>query len=375
MSTIYEKLLKDKLITEDTLTKDEAPAEIISTNVLVLNLGFSGKITGALPVGKMMMFSAPSQLGKTLVAMSLMRDAQRKGIFCVYFDCEFQWDWELAKRMGIDCSEQALLVVQNNSIEEVQSKIMQYSKALDKSERQNVFYVIDSWGSLVTYESVKKAEDPKASKDMGIVIKKNNLANMMMNTRSTFFIINNVYDNVGGYGDPTKIAGGKRLYHNCHSIILGKGRSKEEMSVKGEDVLVGTVINCRVQKSRMAKEYTEFQYRIKYNGGLDIYYGILADAVQGGYVEVNEKTKYITRKCVADDKKWREREIYCSNFWLPIFQETDFVRYLEDKWSYKGAFDIADEDVVSTAKSSKDVKVNKEEKPAEAAEISTETSN
>jgi hypothetical protein len=219
--------------------------------------------------------------------------------------------------------------------------------------------MFDSWGSLVTYEGVKKASDPEAKKDMNLSLKKNNLANMILNTRATFYICNGVYDNVGGFGDPLKIPGAKRIMLNSHVVILGRSKAKEETTIKGEDVLTGAIVSCKTHKSRFSREQKEFCYRIKYNGGLDIFYGIIDDAIEGGYVKCSENGFY-TRSHIKDDKKFREKEIYCSNFWLPVFNDTDFRDKLEEKYQLQGAFDVSNTDFYN--------KINSEKTPIEQSQ-------
>lgn len=341
---LADKILSNKaFIDDDVLGRQTGPQEFVGAGVIIFNLANSGTIDGAFPVGKISVYAADSMLGKSILGMAGIRDAQRKGMFPVVIDAEYQWNWDLAAKIGIDCAEDKILVYQNNYIEQVQSKIVSLTDGLTKKERNNIFLMLDSWGALVTSESVTKAKDPNAKKDMTVVLKKNNLANMLLNTQATCYVINAVYDNVGGFGDPLKIPGGKRLILNASNVVLGRSRSKEKMTIQHEDVLTGSIVSCKVFKSRFSREHEEFRFRIKYNGGVDIFYGILDYAVEGGYVD-KSKTGYYTRNCIKDDKKKREREIYNSAFWLPIFEKTDFKKYLESKWTFQGAFDVSSDE-------------------------------
>jgi RecA/RadA recombinase len=355
---IYKLILKDKSIFDgDILNNDEPPKGYLNTGIIGLNCAMSGKINGGIPLGHITMFAAHSTLGKTIIGMAAIRDAQIKGIYCVVLDAEFQWDWSLAEKMGIVKDQTKITVIQNNQIEEIQAKIIKIVSNVEKPDRHKIFFMFDSWGSLVTYEGVKKASDPDAKKDMNLTLKKNNLANMILSTRATFYICNGVYDNVGGFGDPLKIPGAKRIYLNSHVVVLGKSKAKEEMTIKGEDVLTGAIVSCKIHKSRLSREQKEFKFRIKYNGGLDIFYGILEDAMEGGYVKCSENGFY-TRAHIKDDKKFREKEIYCSAFWLPIFNNTDFKEKLEESYQLNGAFDVSNTDFYSSLST-----VKEEDKP------------
>lgn len=355
---LYKKLLKNKIIVpeEDLLSIDEPPTEFLSSGIVMFNTACSGSIHGAFAVGKITLFSAHSMLGKTIIGMVAIRDAQRKGMFCVVLDAEFQWDWNLATKIGIENDPEKIIVIPNNRLEEVQEKVMQITEGLTKEERKKVFFMLDSWGSLVTTEGLKKAADAEAKKDFVITQKKNNFANMIMSTRCTFYITNGVYDNVGGFGDLLKIPGGKRIILNAHTVILGQSKAKDKAKTSSEDVLNGAIISCQVYKSRFSREKTTFKFRIKYDGGLDIFYGILDDAVAGGYIK-DEGTHY-TRTHIKGDQKWKEKNLYTSAFWTPIFNDTDFNDYLQKQYTFQGNFDVNNETFYS------DVSGNKE-KPTE----------
>lgn len=339
---VYKKIqsYKDKVLLEEELfTKDEPPTMFFSSGIISLNCACSGKVDGAFANGKINVFSADSMLGKTIIGMAAVRDAQQKGIFCIILDAEYQWNWSLAMKIGIDPSPDKISVIPNNQIEEIQEKIMQITQPLTKEEKSKLFFVLDSWGSLVSYEGVKKAADADSKKDFMLTQKKNVLANMMLHTCCTFYVCNGVYANVGGFGDPLQIPGGKRLILNAHTVILGKSKAKDQEK-SGERELNGAIVSCIMHKARYGKEKTEFQFRINYDGGLDIFYGILDIALEGGFVK-QDGERYI-RPCVLNDKKWKEKNLYCSEFWIPVFQQTNFKQYIETCHTFQNDFDIKD---------------------------------
>lgn len=369
--SLYSRLLKEKVIVpeEDLFDTSAPPTEFLSSGVVTMNCACSGRYDGAFGIGTITLFSAHSMLGKTIVGMVAIRDAQSRGMFVVVLDAEYQWNWDLAKKIGIDPDPEKIIVIPNNQLEEVQEKIMQIAGTLTREERNKVFFMLDSWGSLVTFEGVNKAQDAESKKDFQITQKKNNFANMILNTRCTFYICNGVYDNVGGYGDLLRIPGGKRIILNAHTVILGKSKSKDETKLAGNDtVLSGSIVSCYMHKARFGREKTEFKFRIKYDGGLDIFYGLLDDAVAGGYVK-EDGNSYV-RAHIKGDQKWKEKNIYTAKFWTPIFKDTDFKKYLEKQYTFQGDFDIKNEsfyediDKEMALQEKKDKKEAKNETPA-----------
>lgn len=313
----------------------EKSTEFLSTGVLSLNLAYSGKIDGGIPKGKMTMISAPSMLGKSFVAMGIVRNAQKKGMQICIIDTERAFSYKLAKGLGIDISEDKLVVLQESCIENVKNIVMKITDGLTKDECNNILFVIDSWGCLVTSKTLTDAVKGNDVVDMTEPKKKNQLANICHNTHATFFIINHVYDNTGGFGDPLKIPGGRKVVFLSDGVLLGMSRAKDKDSEKN---ITGHVITTKIFKSRYSKGEAKLQFRIKNDGGLDTFYGILDDAVEGKFVD-NINGRY-TRSCVKDDKKWYEKNIYCSEFWIPVFKNTDFKNYLQEKYELKDDFDI-----------------------------------
>jgi RecA/RadA recombinase len=303
---------------------------------------FSGKTDGGIPMRKISMFSAPSALGKSIVGLSLIRNFQKnhpKGL-AVLFDIEKSFDFETAKKFRIDISQEKLLVIRMNKIEDIEHELMTMTEGLLPEEQANLFFVIDSWAGLLTSKTINDSIEGKDVLDMTEPKKKNRLAKILLNINSTFFVINGVYDNIGGYGEVFTIPGARRIYYNSQCVVLGKSKAKDK---QGED-LVGAIISCICHKSRIAKEKSELKFRIKYDGGLDIFYGLLDDALEGNFVVIPKKARY-SRKHLKDDIEFQEKDIYCSDFWLPIFKDTNFKEYLENKYSFKNTgFDVSNDE-------------------------------
>jgi RecA/RadA recombinase len=344
-----------------SIEEDEADVKFVSTSVATINLMLSGRANGGIPIGKMSMISAPSMLGKSFVAMATVKNAQRMGMSVCIIDTERAFSYQLAKALNIDT--ESLYVFQDSSLEKINNFILRVTDKMTKAERKNTLFVIDSWGTLVTSKTLEDGLDGKDVKDMTITQKKNNLANVILNTRGTFLIINHVYDQMSSFSsDPFAIPGGKKAIFNSDCVIMGMTRAKDtkDENVEGvgakkkkKKILKGQIIKAKSFKSRYAKEQTALSFRIKHDGGLDPFYGLLEDAVLGGYV-VNSPNKdgkpmkgKWSRGHIKDDDKFKEDEIYTSSFWGPIFKDTDFYQFLETKYRFSSDLDMAkDEDEI-----------------------------
>lgn len=342
--SILELANKDKKIKEmmescylDLKSEDNVP-EFISTNVMTINLLLSGRVNGGIPVGKMSMISAPSMLGKTFIAMSAIKNAQKKGMQVMIIDTERAFSETMAASLGIDTDPNKLYVFQDNSIENLITFILNIFKSMTREERRDTFVVMDSWGTLITSKTIEDGLKGKDVMDMTDLKKKNKLAKIILNTKATWLIINHVYDNIGGFGEALRIPGGRKIMFNCDCVLLGMSRAKD----KENDEIAGHIITAKTYKSRYCKEQKKLKFRIKHNGGLDPYYGILDDAIAGGYVVEGKigNAKAYKRAHIEDDKFVKEIDVYNAGFWKPVFLETDIKEYLQDQYIFNLETDI-----------------------------------
>ena len=233
--------------------------------------------------------------------------------------------------------------------------------------------MVDSFGPLVSSKTVNDALEGKDVKDMTLTQKKNELANLLLMTQSTVFVVNHVITNIGGMGDPLSIPGGNKIIFNSSSIVLGRSKAKDKTGSGKDEVIDGYIISAVNHKARGAVENSKLKYRIKVSGGLDVFYGILPDALEGGFVE-QPSVGWYSRPGVAGDKKWREKELYTSEFWGPLFAHNGFGEYLTEKYTHSGDLDIAtDANFISdTEKATADAKkAAKAPKPVVAEEVAS----
>lgn len=324
------------------LQKETKP-EFIPSHSIPINLLFSGRYDGGIPIGKMSMISSPSMLGKSLIGLSFVCEAQKKGMQVIIIDTERAFNSQTAELMGIDTNYDKLFVFQENSIEKIITFILNIFDGMTRKERQNTLCVMDSWGTLITSKTIEDGLVGKDVMDMTDPKKKNKLANIILNTKATWFIINHVYDNIGGFGEMLSIPGGRKIMFNCDSVVLAMSRSKDNKNA--DKKLFGHIVTAKTYKSRYSKEQSKLQFKIKHTDGIDKFYGILPDAIEGGYILEGKVGKYkgYCRAIIQDDKPKKENDIYNDEFWSPIFEKTDFKEYLENKYTFNIETDILKE--------------------------------
>ena len=320
---------KRKPLSENLYDFDNDTPEFLSTNCIPMNLLFSGQVKGGIPLGHMSMISAPSQLGKSIIGANIVRSAQKKDMNVVVIDTERAFKKKLAKSLHIDTSPESLQVFRTSDMFRIEEIVVTICEKIPMAERKNTIFILDSWGTLVTTRTKENSKKGNDVVDMSEPKAKNRLANILLNTGATFFIVNHVYDNTGGFGDPLNIPGGRKVTFNCETVVLGMSRAKDNKNPDKE--VVGHFITAKTFKSRFSKGESKLTYRLRYTGGLDPYYGILDDAIEAGVV-VAEGTKY---RPTNGEKKYFEKDLYCSEFWKPVFQDGDFEEFLKNKYIFK----------------------------------------
>jgi hypothetical protein len=170
---------------------------------------------------------------------------------------------------------------------------------------------------------------------------------------------------------PLTVGGGKGLIYASSSIVMGTSKAKS----KDGDEVNGAVITAVAHKGRLAVENSKLKYLIKFEGGIHPYYGILEDALEGGYV-VKPNQGWYTRPCVDGDKKWREKEIWenSKEFWKPVLEDTNFPYYMEKRYSFKHN-KINAESMNFDAESADAESADAESADAESADAEVETVN
>ena len=158
MIDIYKKIINDKGSTKAgtvnnplsfyLVDNDNTEVEFLNTNVITANILFGGKWDAGIPLGRMTMMSAPSKFLKTFMALSVIKSAQKKGLSVIVIYTERRFPYKSAIGMKIDKSKEKLLVLQENSIEEVKTIILKVLDVHFPSDKMRILSRISSSLSL-----------------------------------------------------------------------------------------------------------------------------------------------------------------------------------------------------------------------------------
>ena len=164
-------------------------------------------------------------------------------------------------------------------------------------------FVLDSLGMLSTSKEINDALNDKEVRDMtkSQLIKGafRMLTLKLGQAKIPMIVTNHTYDVIGSYVPMKEMGGGSGLKYAASSIIyLSKKKEKD-----GTDV-IGNIIKCKTQKSRLSKENQDVEVRLYYDErGLDKYYGLLELGELGGM------WKNVAGRYEIDGKKIYAKEI------------------------------------------------------------------
>jgi hypothetical protein len=198
-----------------------------------------------------------------------------------------------------------------------------------------IMFFIDSIGNLASKKEVEDALKENAAADMTRAKQFKSLFRMVtphLNLKDIPMVaINHTYQTQEMFSKAV-VSGGTGIMYSADTVfIIGRSQNK-----KGTE-LEGYTFTINIEKSRFVKEKSKFEIEVAFDGGIVKYSGLLDDAIEGGYVD-KPKVGWYTRPCVEADKNFREKDTKTEEFWTPVFEKTDFKKYLTQK--YKLSNDI-----------------------------------
>jgi len=251
--------------------------DTIDTGSYIFNAALSGSLFGGAPNNKVLALAGESATGKTFFAIGMVKrflDDNPTGA-CFYFDTEAAVTKDMMESRGIDSKR--VIISEPETIQKFRHTAIQildnYAKT-DIADRPPMLMVLDSLGQMSTTKEVEDTTEGKETRDMtkAQLIKATfrvlNLKLAKVNV--PLIVTNHVYDVIGSYVPMKEMGGGSGLKYTASQIVfLSKKKDKD-----GKDV-VGNIIRCRMIKSRFTKENKDVEVKLRYDTGLDRYYGLL----------------------------------------------------------------------------------------------------
>ena len=330
----------------------------------ILSLGspsFDFCIYGGIPEGRIVEFSGPESSGKTTTAFLTAASYQREEIkrnpekprAIVYLDNEGTADPIWARKMGYDMSASAK-VATILIRPEAQSAEQIFDMAISMLKTGEIgLLVFDSIATLVPQQI---AEESMEKKQMGGVASSltrfaNTIVGVLRKYKATLIGINQVRENLSGYGDFLVTPGGRAWKHQCSvRLMFKRGEFFDEEGnklTKNAGSPAGNLIEVAVLKTKVCKWDRKLGYmHLNYDRGVDIledtldvatHFGFIDNSIQGSYIildpDTGEVMKDVNGKGIKIRGRKNLRPFFDANpdIWKKLYTKVyDKLRIKED---------------------------------------------
>ena len=345
--SLLDKLVKNSTIkmtspiTESGVfgNKEQAP-----TSVPMVIVALSGDMDGGLSPG-LLVLAGPSKHFKSAFALLMAAAYLKKheDAVLLFYDSEFGTPTSYFESFDIDMNRTIHTPITN--VEELKFDIVKQMENIEKGDK--VVVIIDSVGNLASKKEVDDALDGKSVADMSRAKALKSLFRIVtphLNLKDIPLIaVNHTYKEIGLFPKDV-VSGGTGIYYSADSIwIIGRQQDKVGTEIQGYHFVIN------IEKSRHVKEKSKIPITVSWEGGIVKWSGLMDVAERGGYIRKPKVGWYeavdpATGE-VLNEKLLRAKEIVDnSQFWINMFDKTDFKDYIKKAYSVGGSIILNDDE-------------------------------
>ena len=290
----------------------------IDTGSYIFNALLSGSLHGGLPANKITALAGESATGKTYFLMGMVKNFldANPDAGVVYFESESAITKQMVIDRGIDPDRMVILPV--TTVQEFRTqglKVLDRYMQQDVDVRRPMFMCLDSLGMLSTTKEVEDTSDGKETRDMtrAQVLKAafRVLTLKLAKAKVPMVVTNHTYDVVGSMFPTKEMGGGSGLKYAASSIVyLSKKKEKDGTEV------IGNIVHCKNNKSRLTIENKMVDVRLTYDKGLDRHYGLIDLAVKydifksvSTRIELPDGSKQYGKTIMNDPEKYFTEDV------------------------------------------------------------------
>ena len=286
-----------------------------------------------IPEGRIVEFSGAEGSGKTTTAFICAGMYQKKELernpenprAIILLDNEGTADPVWAKVLGYDMSDSAKVPTicirpEAQSAEEI------FDMALDMLKTGEVGLLI--FDSIATLVPQQIAEESMEKQQMGGISKSltrfaNTAIGLLRKHKATLIAINQVRENMSGYGDPLVTPGGRAWRHACSSRIMFKrgdffDEDGNKLQKKDAQSPAGHIVEMYILKTKTCRWDRKLSsYSLNYSRGVDVvadtvdvatHFGYIQNPAQGSFTVVDPSTGELMKDSEGKDIKIRGKK-------------------------------------------------------------------
>jgi RecA/RadA recombinase len=294
------------------IEKEIKEKKFITTGVYLLDAALSGRLLGGgVATNRITAFAGESGAGKSFIAYSVSKHAQKAGYSVIYIDTEQAIDLEDLPKFGIDPSLEKFRLIRSNKVEDVNMVLSQLvdelkTQKLDGYEIPKLMIVLDSLGQMASNKEKADLLKGDIKQDM---TKAKALGSMFRSINTDLgyleipmIVCNHTYLTLDLY-PAEKLKGGNGLLYSASVIGF---MSKSKLKTGEEDDMdlgqSGISVLFKASKNRMAKP-KKIRFDISFAHGMNPYTGLDAFCrpeyfdkvgIACGKMDVDKKTGEMT---------------------------------------------------------------------------------
>jgi RecA/RadA recombinase len=344
VGSILDNIAKTVPIQIEKVIKEK---QFITTGVYLLDAALSGRLLGGgVATNRITAFAGESGAGKSFIAYSVSKHAQKAGYSVIYIDTEQAIDLEDLPKFGLDGSLDKFRLIRSNKVEDINITLTQLIDDLKEQklagfELPKIMIVLDSLGQMASNKEKAdllkgdiKADFTKA-KALGSMFRSINTDLGYLDI--PMIVCNHTYLTMDLY-PAEKLKGGNGLLYSASVIGF---MSKSKLKTGEEDDMdlgqSGITVLFKTSKNRMAKP-KKIRFDISFAHGMNPFTGLDAFCrseyfekigIAQGKVEVDKKTGEMT--FVPGGNRWYISHLNKSVTTKQLFTQEIFTMEVLEK--------------------------------------------
>ena len=338
VGTIIDNIAKNIPILYE---KEIKPRSYISTGVYLLDAALSARLLGGgILAGRIFGLLGESGAGKSFIAYSICKSAQKEGYGVIYIDTENSIDLEGISRMGIDNSNDKFMLIRTNKVEDINITL---TKLLDELKDQKLAG-IEIPKLLIVLDSIGMMSSNKEKEDL----LKGDMKQDMTRAKQLNAMFRSISSDLGYLDIPMVCANHTYLSQDLFPKEISKGGtgliysasvlgflSKSKLKTGEEDDMdlgqSGISVLFKTQKNRLAKP-KKIRFDISFLNGMNPYTGLDAFCrheyfdkigIAQGKMDVDKKTGEMN--FIPGSGKWYVRHLDKTLYTKQLFSANVFT--------------------------------------------------
>ncbi len=235
--------------------------DYINSGCYILNACMTGSLFKGVPSGRVLTLAGDPGAGKSFLAVSICREAQKKGYTPIYMDSEGAIDREFVERLGCDASK--FIIKQVTTITEVSTfmaNLLQKVNEQPEDSRPKMIFVLDSLGNLTSSKELTDTLEANQKRDMTkqqevkALFRTN--ATALARAQAPMIVCSHTYDTMDLFSKKVVSGGSGIKYNSSLTLMLSTAKLDDKESDKiaekkvGEFTKTGVIVTAKPEKSR-----------------------------------------------------------------------------------------------------------------------------